>query len=95
MQNQAGRAGIGMPDVAIYDAPEVNAFATAFLVFALQYVHQGEVIHQVSRLALADLLLFEAAQPVEQVADVFPASLRHGFAGTAITQPREVVDLVE
>ena len=28
VQRQAQQAGIGMPEVAIYDAPEVNAFAT-------------------------------------------------------------------
>jgi heat shock protein HtpX len=28
VQNQARLAGIGMPDVAIYDSPDMNAFAT-------------------------------------------------------------------
>jgi len=28
VQRQAAQAGIGMPEVAIYDAPEINAFAT-------------------------------------------------------------------
>lgn len=28
VQRQAQKAGIGMPEVAIYDAPEINAFAT-------------------------------------------------------------------
>ena len=28
VRRQAGQAGIGMPEVAIYDAPDVNAFAT-------------------------------------------------------------------
>ena len=28
VRRQAGAAGIGMPEVAIYDAPEINAFAT-------------------------------------------------------------------
>ena len=30
VQHQARAAGIGMPEVAIYDAPEMNAFATGF-----------------------------------------------------------------
>ena len=30
VQHQAQRAGIGMPEVAIYDAPDVNAFATGW-----------------------------------------------------------------
>ena len=30
VQRQAEQAGIGMPEVAIYDAPEINAFATGW-----------------------------------------------------------------
>jgi heat shock protein HtpX len=30
VKRQADRAGIGMPEVAVYDAPEVNAFATGW-----------------------------------------------------------------
>ncbi|MSQ74058.1 MAG: protease HtpX [Betaproteobacteria bacterium] len=30
VQRQAGQAGIGMPEVAIYDSPEINAFATGW-----------------------------------------------------------------
>ncbi len=30
VKRQADRAGIGMPEVAIYDAPEINAFATGW-----------------------------------------------------------------
>jgi len=30
VRQQAKRAGIGMPDVAVYDAPDMNAFATGF-----------------------------------------------------------------
>ena len=30
VQRQAQRAGIGMPEVAIYDAPDINAFATGW-----------------------------------------------------------------
>ncbi len=30
VQRQAQRAGIGVPEVAIYDAPEINAFATGW-----------------------------------------------------------------
>lgn len=30
VRQQAKRAGIGMPDVAIYEAPDMNAFATGF-----------------------------------------------------------------
>ncbi len=30
VKRQAGKAGIGMPEVAVYDAPEINAFATGW-----------------------------------------------------------------
>jgi heat shock protein HtpX len=30
VKRQAEKAGIGMPDVAVYDAPEINAFATGW-----------------------------------------------------------------
>src|SRR5688500_17169004 len=30
VKRQAGKAGIGMPEVAIYEAPEINAFATGW-----------------------------------------------------------------
>jgi heat shock protein HtpX len=30
VKHHAGKAGIGMPEVAIYDAPEINAFATGW-----------------------------------------------------------------
>ncbi|HEY6967547.1 MAG TPA: protease HtpX, partial [Burkholderiales bacterium] len=30
VKRHAGKAGIGMPEVAIYDAPEINAFATGW-----------------------------------------------------------------
>src|SRR5262245_12735906 len=30
VKRQADKAGIGMPEVAIYDAPEINAFATGW-----------------------------------------------------------------
>ncbi|HET8898558.1 MAG TPA: protease HtpX [Rhodanobacteraceae bacterium] len=45
----AGKAGIGMPEVAIYDAPEMNAFATgARRNHALVAVSTG-LLHQMDR----------------------------------------------
>lgn len=77
VQNQAGRAGIGMPDVAIYDAPEVNAFATgmsrnkalvAVSTGLLRNMNQAEaeavLAHEVSHVANGDMVTMTLLQGV-------------------------------
>ncbi|WP_405221115.1 protease HtpX [Lentisalinibacter sediminis] len=77
VQNQAGRAGIGMPDVAIYDAPEVNAFATgmsrnkalvAVSTGLLRNMSQAEaeavLAHEVSHVANGDMVTMTLLQGV-------------------------------
>ena len=77
VQAQAGRAGIGMPDVAIYDAPEVNAFATGMsrnnaLVAVssglLRNMNQAEaeavLAHEVSHIANGDMVTMTLLQGV-------------------------------
>src|SRR6056297_1785764 len=77
VQFQAGRAGIGMPDVAIYDAPEVNAFATGMsrnnaLVAVssglLRNMNQAEaeavLAHEVSHVANGDMVTMTLLQGV-------------------------------
>lgn len=77
VQAQAGRAGIGMPDVAIYDAPEVNAFATGMsrnkaLVAVssglLRKMNQAEaeavLAHEVSHVANGDMVTMTLLQGV-------------------------------
>ena len=49
---QTGQAGIGMPEVAIYDAPEINAFATG--------MNRNNALVAVSRGLLANLSADEA-----------------------------------
>ncbi len=77
VQSQAGRAGIGMPDVAVYDAPEVNAFATgmsrnkalvAVSTGLLRNMSQAEaeavLAHEVSHVANGDMVTMTLLQGV-------------------------------
>ena len=77
VQRQAQRAGIGMPEVAIYDAPEINAFATGAnrdnalvavstgLLRALDRVLAEAVLgHEVSHVANGDMVTMALLQGV-------------------------------
>ncbi|MCL4126520.1 UNVERIFIED_CONTAM: hypothetical protein GTU68_044105, partial [Idotea baltica] len=77
VRKQAEQAGIGMPEVAIYDAPEPNAFATgmnknAALVAVstglMQTMTQGEVeavlAHEVSHVSNGDMVTLALIQGV-------------------------------
>ncbi len=77
VERQAGQAGIGMPEVAIYDAPDPNAFATgmrrdAALVAVstglLRSMNRGEVeavlAHEVSHVASGDMVTLALIQGV-------------------------------
>jgi len=77
VRRQADRAGIGMPEVAIYDAPDVNAFATgwnrnAALVAVstglLNHMTQDEAEavlgHEVSHVANGDMVTLTLVQGV-------------------------------
>lgn len=74
---QAKEAGIGMPDVAVYDAPEPNAFATgasrnnalvAVSTGLLQHMRPNEVeavlAHEVSHVANGDMVTMTLLQGV-------------------------------
>ena len=84
VQRQAQRAGIGMPEVAIYDAPEINAFATgwnknAALVAVstglLNNMSQDEAEavlgHEVSHVANGDMVTLALIQGVVNTFVVF------------------------
>ena len=86
VQRQAQRAGIGMPEVAIYDAPEINAFATgwnkdAALVAVssglLNNMSQEEaeavLAHEVSHVANGDMVTLTLVQGVVNTFVVFLA----------------------
>lgn len=77
VQRQAQAAGIGMPDVAIYDAPEPNAFATganknsalvAVSTGLLRHMNQDEVEavlgHEVAHIANGDMVTLTLIQGV-------------------------------
>jgi heat shock protein HtpX len=77
VKRQAGKAGIGMPEVAVYDAPEINAFATgwnrnsslvAVSTGLLQNMTQEEAEavlgHEVSHIANGDMVTLTLIQGV-------------------------------
>ncbi|MBE0596052.1 MAG: protease HtpX [Desulfuromonadales bacterium] len=77
VQRQAERAGIGMPEVAIYDSPQVNAFATGMrrnnalvavssgLLRAMKEDEAEAVLaHEVSHVANGDMVTLALIQGV-------------------------------
>jgi heat shock protein HtpX len=77
VRRQAERAGIGMPEVAVYDAPEINAFATgwnrdsalvAVSTGLLQNMSQDEAEavlgHEVTHVANGDMITLTLIQGV-------------------------------
>jgi heat shock protein HtpX len=84
VRRQAQQAGIGMPEVAIYDAPDVNAFATgAFRNNALVAVSTGllnamtqdeaEAVlgHEISHVANGDMITLALIQGVVNTFVIF------------------------
>jgi heat shock protein HtpX len=84
VQRQASTAGIGMPEVAIYDAPDVNAFATGMnknkaLVAVssglLRAMNQDEaeavLAHEVSHVANGDMVTLALIQGVVNTFVIF------------------------
>ena len=83
VQRQAQTAGIGMPEVAIYDAPEINAFATgANRNNALVAVSTG-LLRAMNR-DEAEAVLGARSQPRRQ--------RRHGDDGAAAGRAQHVRD---
>lgn len=84
VQRQAKMAGIGMPEVAIYDAPDVNAFATgmskndalvAVSTGLLNTMNQDEaeavLAHEVSHIANGDMVTLALIQGVVNTFVIF------------------------
>jgi heat shock protein HtpX len=84
VRHQAQRAGIGMPEVAIYDAPDVNAFATgmsrnhalvAVSTGLLQTMRRDEAEavlgHEVSHIANGDMVTLALIQGVVNTFVIF------------------------
>lgn len=84
VQRQAELAGIGMPEVAIYDAPDVNAFATgmnrndalvAVSTGLLQNMRKDEIegvlAHEISHIANGDMVTLALIQGVVNTFVIF------------------------
>ena len=84
VQAQAAAAGIGMPEVAIYDAPDVNAFATGWnrnnalvavstgLLYNMQRDEIEAVLaHEISHVANGDMVTLTLIQGVVNTFVVF------------------------
>ena len=88
VRRQADAAGIGMPEVAIYDAPDVNAFATGWnrnnslvavstgLLHAMSREEAEAVLaHEISHVANGDMVTLALIQGVVNTFVVFFAKL--------------------
>ncbi len=84
VQRQAKAAGIGMPEVAIYDAPDVNAFATgmskndALVAVSTGLLHgmsqdeaEAVLAHEVSHIANGDMVTLALIQGVVNTFVIF------------------------
>lgn len=93
---QAQQAGIGMPEVAIYDSPEMNAFATgmnrnnalvAVSTGLLRNMREDEVeavlAHEVSHVANGDMVTLTLIQGVVNTFVIFLARLIAGVISNA------------
>ncbi|WP_213997472.1 protease HtpX [Arsukibacterium sp.] len=91
VERQAKKAGIGMPEVAVYDSPEMNAFATgmnrndalvAVSTGLLRNMKQDEVeavlAHEVSHIANGDMVTLTLIQGVVNTFVIFFARLIAG-----------------
>lgn len=88
VRRQADKAGIGMPEVAVYNAPEMNAFATgwnrnsalvAVSTGLLQQMSRDEVEavlgHEISHVANGDMVTLSLLQGVLNTFVVFFSSI--------------------
>lgn len=88
VRRQAEAAGIGMPEVAIYDAPDVNAFATgwnrnaALVAVSTGLLHsmsrdeaEAVLAHEVSHVANGDMVTLALIQGVVNTFVIFFAKL--------------------
>lgn len=88
VRRQAQMAGIGMPEVAIYDAPDVNAFATgwnrnnALVAVSTGLLHsmsrdeaEAVLAHEVSHVANGDMVTLALIQGVVNTFVVFLSKL--------------------
>ena len=88
VRRQADAAGIGMPEVAIYDAPDVNAFATgwnrnaALVAVSTGLLHnmsrdetEAGLAHEISHVANGDMVTLALIQGVVNTFVIFLSKL--------------------
>lgn len=99
---QAKKAGIGMPDVAIYHSPEVNAFATganknkALVAVSSGLLHsmtrdEAEAVlgHEVSHIANGDMVTLTLIQGVVNTFVIFLARMIANVISSALSSNSE------
>ncbi|MHB0927181.1 MAG: protease HtpX [Gallionellaceae bacterium] len=97
VKRQALSAGIGMPEVAIYDAPDVNAFATgwnrndALVAVSTGLLHnmsreeaEAVLAHEISHVANGDMVTLALIQGVVNTFVIFFAKLFGYFVDRVI-----------
>ncbi len=88
VRRQADAAGIGMPEIAVYDAPDVNAFATgwnrnaALVAVSTGLLHsmsrdeaEAVLAHEISHVANGDMVTLALIQGVVNTFVIFFAKL--------------------
>ncbi len=102
VSRQAQTAGIGMPEVAIYDAPDVNAFATgwnknnALVAVSTGLLHsmsrdeiEAVLAHEISHVANGDMVTLTLIQGVVNTFVVFFAKLFGIFVDSLLRKDGE------
>ncbi|KTG20553.1 heat-shock protein HtpX [Pseudoalteromonas sp. XI10] len=99
---QAKKAGIAMPEVAIYDSPEINAFATgpsknnSLVAVSTGLLHnmnqdQAEAVlaHEVSHIANGDMVTLTLIQGVVNTFVIFMAKVLAGIVDNFLNSDEE------
>ena len=102
VRRQAQAAGIGMPEVAIYDGPEINAFATganrnnalvAVSTGLLQHMREDEAEavlgHEIAHIANGDMVTMALLQGVLNTFVIVLARVVGGVIDSAMSGNRE------
>ncbi len=102
VRRQAQAAGIGMPEVAIYDAPDVNAFATgwnkndALVAVSTGLLHnmgrdetEAVLAHEISHVANGDMVTLALIQGVVNTFVVFFSKLFGIFVDSMLRKDGE------
>lgn len=102
VERQAREAGIGMPEVAVYEGPEINAFATganrnkALVAVSTGLLHnmsedEAEAVlgHEIAHVANGDMVTMALLQGVLNTFVIVLARIVGGFIDSALSGNRE------